>query len=201
MKNQNQKKCPCCDKDFRTRRQNQVYCKYSCKIKFNNEKARLRRLELLEIEKKYYALLEKMSQNKTEKTPTVTQNQSKPEPETKETTPIHWKSKLLKGTGIFMVIAIGCYYLYRFLFQESEEFFYPDLVAGSLLKPTFAKDGESEQSDQIAPIPTEIFPKKVINHPTDENRKVEKLTPSNFFPDTHPDVVALNKILKKNKVI
>lgn len=50
------KRCPHCRKEFNARRLNQVYCTYFCKVQFNNEKNRLRRLELLKLEEKYQAI-------------------------------------------------------------------------------------------------------------------------------------------------
>lgn len=62
------KRCPHCQKEFNARRLNQVYCTYFCKVQFNNEKNRLRRLELLKLEEKYRTI---KRQQPTFKTPQV----------------------------------------------------------------------------------------------------------------------------------
>jgi len=168
MENPYSKKCPNCSKDFQARRLNQDYCTYFCKVRFNNERARLRRLELLEIEKKHQATQVVFSPKEIEKQ--ESHIQEKPVSETKELPIFNWKNNIKIGVGI---LAIGAfiYSIYWYLTKNRQEIIPPNLMVQNELGISVNQIEENEKLQNVSPIPIDIYPKSVVesspqfNHP------------------------------------
>ncbi len=201
------KKCPHCGKDFHARRLNQAYCTYFCKVRFNNERARLRRLSLLEVEKTHLTLNRDFSPKEIEKQESpITINHNNPVLETKKTPPFNWKIRMLIGAGFFGVVAI-LYSIYRCLNLKSYEVTTPNLSVQNQLAISADQIKINGKSPSESPISTDIFLKKMTQSSIPTNQPPKNRNENfgeNIFHNAekeHPDVIANKIILRKNNII
>lgn len=197
------KNCPHCQKDFNARRLNQKYCTYFCKVQFNNERAKLRRLELLEMAKRNQPTTSKnlISENVHSPTPPnhIEKNRANhssiPKDEDSKFFKKAWKwLAFLLGIGVMISV------VYYFFIKKDKATNPPKTFAKNeniRVSPNSTSAPPIVETDKTLSIPTEIYPIETdlnceIPNSSSENIK----NPQHYFQEEHPDILGYKKILE-----
>lgn len=217
------KNCPHCQKDFNARRLNQKYCTYFCKVQFNNNLAKMRRLDLLEIAKKYQSTI---SQNppieeadQTTLPPSVPQNLIENNKPNLASTLNGKAFKYLKKipSRVISLFSIGAiiYLLYSFFKQKNKDASPSEVFANNgnvqnIPSPPIESTSTSpfttpippfQEKDNVSPIPIEIYYTQTDSNSSDPNLSPNFKNYQNHLQEEHPDVSSINRILKDHKKI
>jgi len=198
MKNPYSKECPHCRKKFQARRLNQAYCTYFCKVRFNNEKARLKRLRLHELERRY-------SQETKESSPKLIPQSviSKPlTPKIKSNPTLSFLSKneFLIGIGLVLIGGI-VYFFTRKPKKEKQEIAPHSAPDKPSIEQVVHKMKTYKNQETVTPIPLEITTKKEFEA-AKKAGEFSKNSPSrdkNYFFEFHPDTAGHQRVLDNQK--